>query len=96
VFEISIVAVPSHSGSNGVTLTITPQRAYVDFPRQIVRTSRGILKYSTVLASTKEFGGMEHTSARRSANNPGSKCLGSMAAALAPVNTLISAATRMS
>ena len=53
---------PSHSGSRGVTFTIIPHLAYVDLPRQMVSTSLGILKYSTVLASAKEFGGITHTS----------------------------------
>jgi hypothetical protein len=39
-----------------------PQRAYVDLPRQIVNTSRGILKYSIVRASANEFGGTKQTS----------------------------------
>ena len=42
----------------GVTFTIIPQRAYVDFPTQIHKTSFGILKYSTVFAKTKELGGI--------------------------------------
>ena len=57
VLEISRVTKPSHSGSKGVTLTMMPQRAYVDFPTQMVRTSRGILKYSIERASAKELGG---------------------------------------
>ena len=51
VFEISSVTKPSHSGSKGVTFTISPQRAYDDLPRQIVSTPRGMRKYSTVRAS---------------------------------------------
>ena len=38
-----------------------PHLAYVDFPRQRVKTERGILKYSIVLAKAKEFGGMIHS-----------------------------------
>ena len=38
-----------------------PHLAYVDFPRQITKTSSGILNFSTVLANTKEFGGIIHS-----------------------------------
>jgi len=62
VLLISSVTKPSHSGSNGVTFTMIPHRAYVDLPRQIVSTFRGIRKYSTDRASANEFGGMMHTS----------------------------------
>src|SRR5262249_48741952 len=96
VFEISSVAVPSHSGSNGVTLALMPHRAYVDLPRHAVITSRGMRKYSTVRASANEFGGTMHTSALRSTNDRGSKALGSMTVVLMLVNTLNSSATRMS
>ena len=34
----------------------------MDFPRHITKISFGILKYSTVLASAKEFGGIIHSS----------------------------------
>ena len=61
VFENSRVTFPHHDGSRGVTLTIIPHLAYVDFPKQITRTSSGILKYSIVLASTNEFGGIIHS-----------------------------------
>src|SRR3990167_8013743 len=66
VLENSSVTCPSHSGSKGVTFTIIPQRAYVDFPRQIVKILRGIRKYSTVRAKAKELGGMIQTSETRS------------------------------
>ena len=62
VFENSSVTCPSHSGSKGVTLTIMPHLAYVDLPKQIVKTFLGMRKYSTVLASAKEFGGIIQTS----------------------------------
>jgi hypothetical protein len=62
VLENSSVTCPSHSGSSGVTLTIIPQREYVDFPKQITITFLGILKYSTVLAKAKLFGGIIQTS----------------------------------
>ena len=45
-----------------MTFTIIPHLAYVDLPRHITKTSFGILKYSTVLARTKEFGGIIHSS----------------------------------
>ena len=61
MFENSRVTWPSHSGSRGVTFTIIPHLAYVDLPKHIVKTFLGILKYSTVLASTNEFGGMIHS-----------------------------------
>src|SRR5580704_15743453 len=96
VFEISRVTVPSHSGSNGVTFTMMPQRAYVDLPRQIVNTSRGIRKYSMVRASANELGGTMQTSARMSTNDRGSKFLGSMTVLLMLVKILNSSATRMS
>ena len=34
MFDISSVTYPSHSGSNGVTFTMMPHLAYVDFPTQ--------------------------------------------------------------
>src|SRR5215212_1556860 len=73
-----------------------PQRAYVDLPRQIVSTSRGIRKYSIVRASANEFGGTMQTSVLTSTNDRGSKCFGSMTVLLIFVNTLNSSATRMS
>src|ERR1700740_3268778 len=96
VFEISSVTVPSHSGSNGVTFTMIPHRAYVDLPRHTVSTSRGILKYSIVRARAKEFGGTMQTSVLTSTNERGSKFFGSMTVLLMLVNTLNSSATRMS
>src|SRR5688572_28194559 len=77
VFEISNVTYPSHSGSNGVTFVMIPQRAYVDFPTVIVTTSRGIRKYSTDRASANELGGTMQTSPSNSTNDFGSKCFGS-------------------
>src|SRR3954452_9477050 len=96
VLEISSVTNPSHSGSNGVTLTMIPQRAYVDLPRHTVRMSRGIRKYSMVRASANEFGGTMHTSVLMSTNDRGSKFFGSTTVLLMFVNTLNSSATRMS
>src|SRR5438552_12203717 len=96
VLEISSVTLPSHSGSNGVTFTMMPQRAYVDLPRHTVKTSRGMRKYSIVRANANEFGGMMHTSALMSTNDRGSKPFGSITVVLMLVNTLNSSATRMS
>src|SRR6188474_1071481 len=96
VFENSSVTCPSHSGSNGVTFTMIPQRAYVLLPRQIVSTLRGIRKYSTDVASAKEFGGTMQTSPLNSTNDLGSKCFGSTTAERALVKILNSGATRMS
>ena len=61
VLENSSVTYPSQPGSKGVTLTMIPHLAYVDLPRQITNTSSGILNFSTVLANTKEFGGIIHS-----------------------------------
>src|SRR3989454_2916551 len=88
VFEISSVTNPSHSGSNGVTLVMMPQRAYVLFPTQIVRTLRGMRKYSTERARAKELGGTMHTSPVNSTNDFGSKCFGSTTADSALVKIL--------
>src|ERR1700736_3585927 len=88
VFEISSVTKPSHSGSNGVTFTMIPQRAYVDLPTQMVSTSRGILKYSTDRASAKEFGGMRAASERTVTNDFSSKPLGSTVAQFTLVKIL--------
>src|SRR5690348_4729275 len=96
VFEISRVTNPSHSGSNGVTLVMMPQRAYVLLPTQMVSTLRGMRKYSTERASANELGGTTHTSPVNSTNDLGSKCLGSTTAESAFVKILNSGATRMS
>src|SRR6266404_4340884 len=96
VFEISSVTKPSHSGSNGVTLTMMPQRAYVDLPTQMVSTSRGILKYSTDRAKAKEFGGMSTEEACTLTKDLSSKFFGSTMAEFTLVNILNSSATRRS
>src|SRR5579862_7115336 len=96
VFEISSVTKPSHSGSNGVTFTMMPQRAYVDFPTQIVRQSRGILKYSTDRASANEFGGTMQQSARTVTNDRSSNSFGSITVQFTLVKILNSSATRKS
>src|SRR3972149_1698094 len=77
VLENSSVTWPSHSGSSGVTFTMMPQRAYVDFPKQITKTLRGIRKYSTLLARAKELGGIIQTSELISTKLSGVKFLGS-------------------
>src|SRR5581483_6189059 len=96
VFEISSVTKPSHSGSNGVTFTMMPQRAYVDFPTHTVRMSRGILKYSTERASANEFGGTMAQSERTVTNERSSKFFGSTTVQFTFVKILNSSATRRS
>ena len=93
---ISIVILPRHSGSSGVTLTMMPMRAYVLFPTQIVRQLRGMRKYSTELASANEFGGTMQTSPVNSTNDFGSNRFGSTTAERTLVKILNSGATRMS
>src|SRR5574338_895028 len=96
VLEISSVTKPSHSGSNGVTFVMMPQRAYVDLPTVMVTTSRGIRKYSTERASANEFGGTMQTSPSNSTNDLGSKLLGSTIELRTLVKMRNSRATRMS
>src|ERR1700756_5285738 len=96
VFDISSVTKPSHSGSNGVTFTMIPQRAYVDLPTQIVSTSRGILKYSTDRARANELGGTIATSAFTVTNERSSKCFGSTIVLFTLVKILNSSDTRRS
>ena len=86
VLENSRVTCPSHSGSKGVTLTIMPQPAYVDFPKQIVKTFLGILKYSIVLAKANELGGIMQTSDSKLTKLFSSNALGSTTAELMLVN----------
>src|SRR5581483_5853392 len=93
VFEISRVTNPSHSGSNGVTFTMMPQRAYVDLPTQIVKISLGIRKYSTDRARAKEFGGTITDCACTETNERSSKALGSMMALFTLVKILNSSET---
>ena len=73
-----------------------PHRAYVDFPRHITSTSRGILKYSTVLAKANEFGGMIHSLPGRSTKPLSLKFLGSTIAESTFVKILNSSDTRAS
>src|SRR5579871_2453087 len=96
VFEISSVTKPSHSGSNGVTFTIIPQRAYVLLPTQMVSTRRGILKYSTERARANEFGGTMQISVCTVTKDFSSNLLGSTSALFTLVKILNSSATRRS
>src|SRR3712207_4906338 len=96
VFEISSVTYPSHSGSNGVTLVMIPQRAYVDLPTVTVTTSRGMRKYSTERARANELGGTMQTSPSNSTNDRGSKFFGSTIEFSTFVKMRNSVATRMS
>src|SRR3989475_5819582 len=72
-----------------------PQRAYVLFPTQIVRTLRGMRKYSTERARANELGGTMQTSPLNSTNDFGSNRFGSTTADRALVKILNSGATRM-
>src|SRR5271168_4969113 len=96
VLEISRVTKPSHSGSNGVTLTMMPQRAYVDLPRQMVSTLRGMRKYSIERANANELGGTRQTSPLNSTSERGSKCFGSTMVEFTFVKMRNSSATRIS
>src|SRR6266571_1860700 len=96
VLEISKVTNPSHSGSKGVTLTIMPQRAYVDLPTHRVSTSRGILKYSTERTSAKELGGIMAQSERTVTKERSSNFFGSTTADITFVKILNSSETRKS
>src|ERR1700722_7715679 len=96
VLENSRVTCPSHSGSKGVTLTMTPHLAYVLFPSVTTSTLRGTRKYSTVRASANEFGGIRQTSAFTSTKLFSSKCFGSTIVELMLVKILNSLAQRTS
>ena len=96
VLENSKVTWPSQPGSKGVTFTIIPHLAYVDFPRQITRTSFGILKYSTVLAKAKEFGGIMHSDPVFETKLEALKFFGSTISEFTLVNILNSELTRAS
>src|SRR5947209_20354190 len=96
VFEISRVTNPSHSGSNGVTFTMMPQRAYVLLPTQMVSTLRGILKYSTERASANELGGTMQMSVCTVTKDFSSNFLGSTIVEFTFVKILNSSATRRS
>src|ERR1700691_4862412 len=96
VLLISSVTKPSHSGSNGVTFTMMPQRAYVDLPTQIVSTLRGIRKYSTERASANELGGTMQTGPLNSTSDFASNCFGSTIVEFTFVKIRNSSATRIS
>ena len=49
-----MVTYPSHSGSNGVTFTNTPQRAYVDLPIVIEEHSQ-VIFYVDILDESGEL-----------------------------------------
>src|ERR1700685_1688408 len=89
----SVGAVPS---TRATRVSPLKQRAYVLLPRQTVKTERGILKYSTVLASANEFGGMIQTGPWKSTNDFSSKFFGSTMVELMLVNILKSSAQRTS
>ena len=93
MLENSKVTCPHQEGYNGVTLTIIPQRAYVDLPKQITSTSSGILKYSTVLAKTNELGGIMHSELFFVIKLVGLKFFGSTTSVLTFVKILNSSAT---
>jgi len=71
--------VASPSGSSGGHVTINPQRAYVDLPRQMTSTSAGH-GISTVRASAKLLGGMTQLSASRATKDASSNFFGSTSA----------------
>src|SRR3984957_5271232 len=96
VLLISNVTKRFHSGSTGVTFTMIPQRAYVDFPTQRVSTLRGMRKYSTERPSAKELGGTMQTSPLNSTNDFESKFFGSTKEGFTLVKMRNSSATRMS
>src|SRR5580658_10675973 len=65
-------------------------------PKQTVKTLRGILKNSTVLARAKEFGGMMHTGPLKSTKDFSSKFFGSTMVELMLVKILNSSVQRTS
>ena len=67
-----------------------------DFPKQIVKTFLGILKYSTVLAKANELGGIMQTSDSKLTKLFSSNALGSTTAELMLVNILNSVEQRTS
>ena len=60
----------------------------MDLPKHIVKTDLGILKYSTVDAKAKEFGGIMHVSPSKSTKLFLSNFLGSTIAEFIFVKTL--------
>jgi dCTP deaminase len=86
----------SYKDKKGVTFTIIPHLAYVDFPRQMVKTFLGILKYSTLLAKAKLLAGTIQTSPLKLTNEFSSNFFGSIILLLTLVNILYSSVTLMS
>ncbi len=79
-----------------VSASTTRVSPVTHFPKQTVKTLRGIRKYSTVLASAKEFGGMMHTGPLKSTKDFSSNFFGSTMVELMFVNILKSSAQRTS
>src|SRR5258708_3442858 len=79
-----------------VSASTTRVSAVTHLPKHTVKTLRGIRKYSTVLASAKEFGGMMHMGPLKSTNDFASKLFGSTMVELILVNILKSSAQRTS
>src|ERR1700744_3587120 len=79
-----------------VSASTTRVSPVTHFPRHTVSTDRGILKYSTVLARAKEFGGMMHTGPLKSTNDFSSKLFGSTMVELMLVKILNWSAQRTS
>ena len=65
----------------------------MDLPRQITNTSSGILNFSTVLANTKELGGIIHSETFLVTKFVGLKFLGSTISEFTLVNILNSSDT---
>src|SRR5579871_1858265 len=79
-----------------VSASTTRVSPVTHFPKQTVSTLRGMRKYSTVLASAKEFGGMMQTGPLKSTNDFSSKDFGSTIVELMLVKILKSSAQRTS
>src|SRR3974390_3273362 len=71
-----------------VSASTTRVSPVTHLPRHTVKMLRGIRKYSTVLASAKEFGGMMHTGPLKSTKDFSSKPFGSTIVELILVNIL--------
>src|SRR3984885_3500538 len=79
-----------------VSASTTRVSPVTHLPRHTVKTLRGILKYSTVLASAKEFGGMMQTGPLKSTKDFTSNFFGSTMVELMLVKILKSSAQRTS
>ena len=84
---------PTNFVTKNVSECIIPHLAYVDLPKQITKTSFGILNFSTVLANTNEFGGMIHSDTFFVTKFVGLKFLGSTISELTLVKILNSSDT---